>query len=385
MTAYRSVLYGDCRPGQYCAFYRHRKRSFFINMRLPFSHNRLSLSERLRAAGVVLASALCVSAFNASAQTGNTSYEFLNIPTSAHVYALGGSAPALITEDVALADQNPALLGPEIESQLNFSYMHYMGSGNFAGVRFGKGIGDNSAWAAGIRYLGYGKMTEYDESGIAGGQFSPSDIVFEGTYSRDITDRWRGGVNLNMIYSHYHVYSAFAVAVDLGVNYYDDEHDLSLSFVMKNAGGQLKRFNDTYNRLPFDIQIGYMQGLGHSPFSLAITARHLTKWKLPYYTHPKDEEGDAQVLKSTFFGNFFRHLTFGLQYAPSEKFYIGLGYNYKTRTDMSTYSRNFLSGFSLGAGIKVKSFGFDVAYAMPHKSASTIMLNLNCNFAELMH
>lgn len=323
----------------------------------------------------------------ASAESGssNSSYEFLNIPTSAHAYALGGTAPALISEDVSLADQNPALLGPEIETQLNFSYMHYMASGNFAGVRFGKGIGENSAWAAGIRYLNYGSMTEYDEGGIAGGRFAPTDIVFEGSYSRDITDRWRGGVNLNLVYSHYHIYSAFAVSVDLGVNYYDEEHDLSFSAVLKNMGGQVKRFNESYSRLPFDVQLAYMQGLGSSPFSLAITARHLTKWNLPYYTHPKDGQGDESELKSNFFSNFFRHLTFGLQYAPSEKFYIALGYDYKTRTDMSTYARNFLSGFSIGAGLKVKSFGVGVAYAMPHKSGSTLMLNLNCNFAELLH
>ena len=228
-------------------------------------------------------------------------------------------------------------------------------------------------------------MTGYDESGVSNGQFTPTDIVFEGTYSRDITDRWRGGVNLNMIYSHYDVYSAFAIAVDLGVNYYDEEHDLSLSFVLKNMGGQVKRFHEAYNRVPFDFRIGYMQGLGSSPFSLAITARNLTQWRLPYYSHPKDGNGSAGEMKSGFFNNFFRHLTFGLQYAPSEKFYIALGYDYKMRTDMSAYSRNFLSGFSVGAGIKVKSFGFDVAYAMPHKSASTIMLNLNCNFAELLH
>lgn len=319
------------------------------------------------------------------AETGSTSYDFLNIPTSARAYALGGTATALVTEDVSLADQNPALLGPEIETQVSAGYMHYLGSGNFASVRFGKGAGENSAWAAGIRYLNYGSMTQFDQGGIAGERFTPSDIVFEGSYSRDISEHWRGGVNLNLIYSHYDVYSAFAIGVDLGVNYYDDEHDLSFSFLLKNAGGQVKRFHEKYNRLPFDIQIGYMQGLGNSPFSLAITARHLTRWNLPYYTHPKDAEGDAQELKSTFTSNFFRHLTFGLQYSPSDKFYIALAYDYKTRTDMSAYARNFLSGFSVGTGIRVKSFGFGVAYAMPHKSGSTLMLNLNCNIADLLN
>ena len=350
-----------------------------------YSEMKIQQLTSLKSRIVMLGLLTAAGAASAAAESGSSSYEFLNIPTSAHAYALGGTATALVTEDVSLADQNPALIGPEIETQLSFGYMHYMGSGNFASVRFGKGAGENSAWAAGIRYLNYGSMTEYDHTGVAGTRFTPTDIVFEGTYSRDITERWRGGVNLNLIYSHYDVYSAFAVGVDLGVNYYDDEHDLSFSFLLKNAGGQVKRFHEAYNRLPFDIQIGYMQGLGQSPFSLAITARHLTRWNLPYYTHPKESDGDLSEMRSTFFTNFFRHLTFGLQYQPSDRFYIALAYDYKTRTDMSTYARNFLSGFSLGAGFNVKSFGVGVAYAMPHKSASTLMLNINCNFAELLH
>ena len=49
---------------------------------------------------------------------GSSAYDFLTIPTSAHAFALGGSAPALIDDDVTLVDQNPALLGPEIEKQV---------------------------------------------------------------------------------------------------------------------------------------------------------------------------------------------------------------------------------------------------------------------------
>ncbi len=125
-----------------------------------------------------------------------------------------------------------------------------------------------------------------------------------------------------------------------------------------------------------------MQALGASPFSLSITATNLVRWKMPYYDHKKDSE---QIeLKDGFVSNLFRHLVFGLQYS-NEKFYMALGYNYKTRTDMSAYQRNFLSGFSLGLGLKVKSFAFGVAYSMPHKSASNLMLNLSTNLYELTH
>lgn len=316
------------------------------------------------------------------AQSSSNAYSFLEIPTSSHAYALGGSGAAIIDDDATLVDQNPALLGPEIEKQVAFSYMLYMATSNFASARFAMGAGENSAWGIGIRYLNYGKMTGYDHNGVATGEFSPQDMVIEGTYSRDITDRLRGGANFKVVYSNYEQYTAWALAVDLGINYYDPDKDLSLSAVLSNMGGQVKRFNNAYDRLPFDVTLAYMQGLGGGPFSIAITANNLTRWKLPYYDHNGDTSSLEQ--KQSFASNLFRHLIFGVQYAPSEKFYIGLGYNYKTRTDMSTFHRNFLSGLSLGMGLRVKSFRLGVSYAMPHKSGSTLMVNLSTNLDELL-
>ena len=80
-----------------------------------------------------------------------------------------------------------------------------------------------------------------------------------------------------------------------------------------------------------------------------------------------------------------RHLVLGLEFLPSDNMYIGLGYNHNVRTDMSTSQRNFLSGLSLGAGMKVKSFGFGVAFAQPHTGATTFMLNLTTSLGELLH
>ena len=316
---------------------------------------------------------------------GSSAYDFLTIPTSAHAFALGGTAPAIIDDDVTLVDQNPALLGPEVDRQVAFNYMMYMQSGNFAGLRYGMEAGERGAWAIGMRYLNYGSITRYDQDGFSDGStFSPQDLVVEGTYSHDFTERLRGGINFKMAYSNYDGHSAFALAADLGINYYDPEKDLSLSVVLKNAGGQIKRFYDSYDRLPINLEFGYMQGIGTSPFSVAITATNLTRWKLPYYSHSSSDDGSQLEMTSGFFPNLFRHLIFGLQVAPSDKFYAALAYNYKTRSDMGGYSRNFLSGFSIGMGIRVKSFGVSVAYAMPHKSGSSLLLNLNCSIGELI-
>lgn len=332
---------------------------------------------------IALLSALLPAALSARAQKTSTAYDFLNIPTSSHSFALGGAGIAIVDDDVTLIDQNPALLGAEIDRQLAFGYMHWLGSSNFASARYGMAAGERGAWSVGIRYLNYGTMTQTDADGTVGQTFTPQDIVAGGTYSHDFTDRLRGGITLNMVYSNYEQYTAFALAADLGLNWYDDEKDLSLSVVLRNMGGQLKRFENSYDRLPFDIQLGYMQGLGSTPFQLAITARHLTRWNLQYYDHNANDT--SAEYKSSFFSNLFRHLVFGLQYAPTDRFYIGIGYDYKMRTDMSTYQRNFLSGFSAGLGLKVKGFSFGASYAMPHRGGSSVMLNIGCALSELLH
>lgn len=320
----------------------------------------------------------------AKAQEGSSAYSFLRIPVSSQAFALGGVNISSINPDLSLIDQNPALLGPEIEAQMGLGYMHYMGSSNFASARYGMGATPHSAWSAGIRFLSYGSVEGYDEMGTPTGAFHPQDLVVDGIYSHDFNDRWRGGIAMKFIYSHYERYEAVALAADLGVNYYDPEHDFSFSAVIKNAGGQLKRFDEHYDRLPFDIQLGMTKGLGQTPFQLSVTATHLTKWKLPYYEH-KDENGvSEQVKKDGFVSNFFRHLVFGLQFTPSQHFYAALAYNYKTRSDMATYQRNFLSGFSAGLGLRVRSMGFGVAYAMPHKKASSIMVNFSLNIFEVI-
>ena len=337
------------------------------------SKQRISL-----AAGLLL-----ILGLSARGQEASSAYHFLDIPTSAHVYALGGNNIALVTEDVSLSDQNPALIGPELDRQIEVNYMMYMQSAHFAGARYGQRAGDHGAWAFGIRYMDYGKFKGYDEFGTPSGDFKPTDFIMEGTYSRDITDRWRGGVNLKVAYSGYEQYIAWAMAADLGVNYYDPDRDLSFSIVLRNMGGQIKRFAERYSRVPFDIQLGYMQGIGHSPFQISVTANNLTRWKIPYYTYDKNSGSNEVITKDGFVTNLFRHLIFGIQYQPSEKFYAALAYNYKTATDMATYNRNFLSGFSLGVGFRVKDFSADVAYAMPHRSGSSLIVNLSYTLTAL--
>lgn len=314
------------------------------------------------------------------AQSGSTAYDFLNIPSSSYVMGMGGTNVSSLQSDINLADQNPSLIGPENDKELRVGYMLYYGSSNFGGARFSMAAGEHAVWAAGVRYLNYGSFSGYDSEGVSSGDFTVQDIVFEGTYSHDITYSLRGGINVKFVYSGYEQYTALALAADLGISYYDEDYDFSLGFVLKNMGGQIKRFEDTYNRLPFDIELGITKGFARQ-FSFSITANNLVRWKIPYYRHSEDH--NIEFKNSSFFQNFFRHLIFGIEYQPTQSFYAVLAYNYKTRSDMTTYQRNFLSGFSIGAGFRVKAYSIDLSYALPHKGASTLLLNLGLDISEL--
>ena len=227
-------------------------------------------------------------------------------------------------------------------------------------------------------------MKEALPDGSIVGSFSPKDVSFGGSYSHDITDRLRGGIDMKLLYSGYADYTAFAIATDLGINYYDPDRDMSLSLVVANLGGQVKRFNDTYDRLPFDVRLGWSQALGSLPLRLSVTAWNLTKWHLPYVDAGDGSDSSQWETKDKFMSNLFRHLVFGIDLISSPNYYISLGYNYKTRTDMSTYTRSFISGFSLGAGLKVSNFGLGLAFAQPHNGATTLMFNISYNLNEIL-
>lgn len=330
-----------------------------------------------------ITAALAAASLAASAGGGTTSYNFLNIPTSTRVYGLGGVNVSAIATDISMTEQNPALLGAEVDGQFLFNYMHYIGAADFAGARFGMGVANRGAWSAAIQYFGYGEIPGADADGTINGSFYPNDICFSGTYSHDINERLRGGITLKGICSTYERYSAFALATDLGLNYYDEERDLSLSLVITNLGGQVKRFTDHYDHLPSDIRLGFSKGLGETPITLSVTAWNLTHWHLPYQDLGDGSATSEEQTRDTFTSNLFRHLVIGAEYSPSERFYLGLGYNYKTRTDMSAYSRSFISGFSICGGLNVGRFGVGAAFAQPHKGATTFMVNFNIQITEL--
>ena len=76
-------------------------------------------------------------------------------------------------------------------------------------------------------------------------------------------EKWNYGATVKFINSNYGQYRSNGIAVDVGVLYHDTAKLFSASFVAKNMGTQLKKYDGTDpDDLPFDMQIGCDQKIG---------------------------------------------------------------------------------------------------------------------------
>ena len=145
--------------------------------------------------------------------------------------------------------------------------------------------------------------------------------------------------------------------MDLGVNYLNEEEGWSLSAVAKNLGGQVKAYDDDFERIPLDLQVGVTKRLIGSPLRLSATLSRLNNW----------EQG------------FIKHLTIGGDLLLGTQFYVSAGYNFRRSSEMkikdSEGESNHGAGLSLGGGIQLQRFKLNIGYAKYHVSASSLLIN----------
>lgn len=292
------------------------------------------------------------------AQDSRTGYNFLRLPVSAHAAALGGDNISIIEDDESMIFNNPALLSSVSDKTINLNYMNYMSGANTASASFNRIIKERASVAASAQFIDYGKMKETDENNIQTGEFSAKDISIAGYFSYMLTDRLAGGITAKFITSYIGDYNSIAMGVDLGLNYYDPEKEWSVSLVAKNLGGQMKAYDDQYDRMPIDIQLGASKRFAHMPFRISATLVDLNH--LDY--------------------KFINHLVAGVDIIVSPTIWVGAGYNFRRANEMKITETDGESshgaGLSFGAGINLERFKLNLAYGKYHVSSSSILINL---------
>lgn len=298
-----------------------------------------------------------LSALQVFAQESQEVFSFLRLPVSAHVAALGGDNITLDDDDPTVVFHNPALICNTSDKSINLNFMTYMEGAKTASASFVKGWGERGTWAVSAQYMNYGSMKETTIDNIEQGSFTAKDIAVAGTFAYLLSDRWSGGVTLRFISSSIASYNAIGIASDLGLNYYDEVHGWSISAVAKNLGGQVKAYQDEYEKIPIDLQLGVSKRLAAAPLRFSATLSRLNRWDT----------------------SFIQHVAFGVDVFIGESIYIAGGYNFRRRDEMKISegdgSSSHGAGLSVGAGLTLKRFKLSAAYAKYHVSASSILIN----------
>ena len=303
------------------------------------------------------------------AQGGETAFNILRLPHSYRAAGLGGQNISIIDDDITMSMHNPALLANVQDRTINLTYMTYMSDSKVVGAMFNRVMGERSTAAISARYIDHGDFDGYTEDNIYTGSFSAKDMEFGLLYSYLLSDSWSGGVTAKFIYSKYESMSSVALGVDLGVNYYDTENDLSLSFAVRNLGGQVKAFEEKHEKMPLDIQAGITKRLSHAPIMLSATLVNLNRWD-------KDDFYNADGSKDTFSEILFKHVIIGADFLIGKNLDLSIGYNFRTGKELSTDGSRW-DGFTAGAGMHLNRLKFGVSYGKLHTSSSSLVLDFS--------
>ncbi|MGN1263963.1 MAG: type IX secretion system protein PorQ [Prevotella sp.] len=300
-----------------------------------------------------------VSFITATAQKeSRTAYNFLRLPVSAHAAALGGENITITDDDPTLIFHNPSLISLVSDMSINLDFMTYMEGVKTGSAAFVKAVNDRATWGVSARYMDYGKMRETTADNIETGTFSAKDIMVGGSFAYLLNDNIAGGVTAKFITSYIAGYSSIAVGVDLGVNYFSEDNGLSLSAVARNLGGQVKAYEDDFEKIPFDLQLGVSKKLKGAPIRLSLTMSKLNDW-------------DA---------SFINHFAAGADIFIGNNIYIAGGYNFGRADEMKVPEDDGESshgaGLSIGGGLQLERFKLQLAYAKYHVSSSSLMINV---------
>lgn len=310
---------------------------------------------------------------------GSGVFNFLNLPASSRLNALGGENVAIADDDISMAFVNPALLTAHTDKVLQLNYAYYLAGTMFGSVMYGHNYKENY-FAAGVHYLDYGQMAYADEFGnLLGTAFTAKDICVNLMYARQLGPLFRVGATLKPIFSVYERYTSFALGADVGGHFQTADSTFHMGLALRNIGWQLKAFYEEdfgqhTEMLPLNLELGLSYRLAHAPLRFSFTAHNLQRWDIA----PAGEE-------VKWYDMLFRHTIWAIDIVPkNERFYLTVSYNHRRQAEMNLTDVRSLAGFAFGAGIKVYKFRLGFAMSQYTKSNFTYQVSLSTDINSFL-
>jgi len=322
---------------------------------------------------------------------GESTYEFLNLPNSARIAALGGNYLAVYDKDITLSLANPSLIHEDMHNNLGFSFVDYYTDINYGYAQYGRTFNKIGTFVATLQFINYGKFDRTDVTGQRNGTFAAGEYALNIGWGRKLHPHWTIGANIKGIYSTFEAYNSFGIAVDVAGSYIHEKAGFTASLIARNIGLQLSSYySGQTHPLPFELQLGLSQGLKYLPLRFSFLYHTMQKWDLTYNdplvvaenTDPITGEENKKSGIADFGDKFMRHVVIGAELNITDFLSLRGGYNYGRRQDNGVSSKMSTVGFSWGIGIRISKFHFSYARSRYHLAGSPNYITLTFNLQE---
>ena len=314
---------------------------------------------------------------------GSRAFEYLNLPNSARLSALGGVNLTSGWNDPGQVITNPALLNDEMRNQLVISWLGYFADISNTSLTYAVNTGKCGVWGAHLSYLTYGNIESFDEHGFLSGNLNLNEYLFAISNSRKFGPFSIGG-SFKLAVSDLASFQASSLLFDLGGTFQHPEKDLTVGFAVKHLGFLLSDYTDkNKSRLPTDVQLGVSYKPEYTPFRFSLTARNLIRVDATFFD-PSTNQLFGQDNAPGFSEQLFRRLVFGTELLVSPNFQLRLGYNHLLRQELKLKNVSGGAGFSFGLMFKVKRFEFAYSRALYHTAGGSNTFQINLNLDKLI-
>lgn len=333
--------------------------------------------------------ALMVVTMRAQQTGGRNDFNFLRLPASAQMTALGGYGVSASENRPNIIFQNPALIDSTQLSKLDVDY-HALFSDTRLGTISKVFQLKNQLIGTGVQFVNYGNFQRTDEAGQSLGTFNAMEYQAVVGTSYALYEKLTVGAHLKAIGSNLESYNAFALAASVGALYQlDSAGSTHIGLQFENMGYALTYYEGLERQgLPFNISMGITHRLKYLPFRYTITYRGLQKWNV-LYDDPNTQETDLlfgntpseRSDASIFFDNLFRHIVFAGEFmlGKEDQFRLRAAFDYGRRSELESAVVRSMAGISLGFGIRFRRFSLDFGKSFYHLAGGTNHLSLGLN------
>lgn len=306
---------------------------------------------------------------------GLATLSVLDMSTDARAAAVGMDYLAVFDAGVLQRLDNPSLLFSR-QRMVSLNIATLFDHSSYGSVAYSFDMPHIGLLTVGLRFCNYGSFEGYDVNDLPTGEFHAGDYMMVVGWGMVIDSNFSIGANLKPIYSQYDTYKALAIALDVSGSYASDDHRLVASLMARNVGAQVMTFDNTVERLPFELSATCSYKLRRAPFRFFVALTELQKWNLRYSddlnpsstTDPFSGEVKTDSDSKIFFDKLARHFVAGVELDINNKFFARLGYNYRQTKETQYVGNTNGSGFSFGVGLKTKRVDFSFARNNYHLS-----------------